>query len=61
MSNSKTQRFADGALVSGAGLLGAASTIDLPTGLDQLSEPIGLVLALIGAAIKLFSFFQNRK
>ena len=59
--NDKAHKISDATLVSGVGLLGAASTIDLPAGLDQFGEPLGLVLALIGAAIKLFAFFQGQK
>jgi len=50
----------DGALLGGAGILSAVSTIDLPDGLGDAGEPIGLILALIGAVLKIVHYFQAR-
>lgn len=52
---------ADSTLITGAGLLGAVSSLELPPGLDNLGEPLGLVLAVLGAVLKLVSYFQARK
>lgn len=53
-------KTANAAFAGSATLLAATQTIDLPAGLDQFTEPVGLILALIGAALKLFTFFKTR-
>ena len=60
MTESSTKRLGDGALLGGAGILSAVSTIDLPDGLGDAGEPIGLILALMGAVLKLVQYFQAR-
>jgi len=60
MSN-KTNAVANASFASSAGLLSLAQTIDLPSNLTGVGEPIGLVLALIGTVLKLVQFFQQKK
>lgn len=43
----------DTSLIGGAGLLAS-------DGLGDLSEPIGLILAVLGAVIKLVTYFKNK-
>jgi hypothetical protein len=60
MSDSKTNAVANASFASSAGLLSLAQTIDLPSNLTGVGEPIGLVLALIGTVLKLVQFFKNK-
>jgi hypothetical protein len=57
----KTNAVANASFASSAGLLSLAQTIDLPTNLIGVGEPIGLVLALIGTVLKLVQFFSSNK
>ena len=60
MSNIDSNKVANASFASSAGLLSLAQTIDLPSNLTGVGEPIGLVLALIGTVLKLVQFFQNK-
>jgi hypothetical protein len=60
MSDIDSNKVANASFASSAGLLSLAQTIDLPTNLIGVGEPIGLVLALIGTVLKLVQFFQNK-
>jgi hypothetical protein len=60
MSNIDSNKVANASFASSAGLLSLAQTIDLPSNLIGVGEPIGLVLALIGTVLKLVQFFQNK-
>jgi hypothetical protein len=57
----KTNAVANASFASSAGLLSLAQTIDLPSNLTGVGEPIGLVLALIGTVLKLVQFFSSKK
>jgi hypothetical protein len=57
----KTNAAANASFAGSAGLLSLAQTIDLPSNLIGVGEPIGLVLALIGTVLKLVQFFQTKK
>lgn len=62
MSNDhKANSIANASFAGSAGLLSLAQTIDLPSNLTGVGEPIGLVLALIGTVLKLVQFFSDKK
>jgi hypothetical protein len=61
MSDIDSNKVANASFASSAGLLSLAQTIDLPTNLIGVGEPIGLVLALIGTVLKLVQFFSSKK
>lgn len=42
------------------GLFGAGSLLELPTEMADFSEPVGLILAFIGAAMKLIQYVRAR-
>lgn len=57
--STKSDKLATASFAGAAGLLGVSHALPLPTDLVGLPEPIGLVLAFVGAAIKLFQFFKK--
>ena len=57
----KTKVASNGALGLGIGALGLSTIPDLPTDITGVSEPVGLILALIGAIIKLVQFYKAKK
>ncbi len=61
MSDNKTNAIANASFAGSASVFSLAQTIDLPSNLTGVGEPIGLVLALIGTVLKLVQFFQNKK
>ena len=52
-------KTANASFAASAGLL-SASVLELPDSLTDFSEPLGLILALIGTALKLAKFFQGK-
>jgi hypothetical protein len=57
----KTKAASNGALGLGIGALGLSTIPDLPADITGVSEPVGLILALIGAIIKLVQFYKAKK
>jgi len=47
-------------IIGGLGILGASASL-APSEFADLGEPFGLILALIGTALKLIKFFQSRQ
>ena len=61
MSENKKNVVANGALITGIGLVGASNALDLPLELTDFSEPIGLIFSLIGAILKVVQYFRARE
>jgi hypothetical protein len=59
MTDGRKNILATGSIVSGVSLMSAPTIMDLPTDLNQLSEPIGLILAVLGAVLKLVAHFRK--
>lgn len=47
-------------LLGSASLLGLSQIPDLPVDLQDLGEPVGLILGLLGAALKVWKFFAAK-
>lgn len=60
MTESTKSSISNASLVSGVGLFGAGSLLELPTEMADFSEPVGLILAFIGAAMKLIQYVRAR-
>jgi hypothetical protein len=56
-----SNKTANGSFAASAGLLSMSSTLPLPDGLTSFSEPIGLILALVGTILKLVEFVQKTR
>jgi hypothetical protein len=52
---------ANASLLGSAGLIGLSQLSDLPIDLGDFGEPVGLILGLIGAALKVWRFFAEKK
>lgn len=52
-------KAANASFAASAGLLSAGAALPIPDGLTDLSEPIGLTLAILGAVLKLIQFFRK--
>jgi hypothetical protein len=61
MAKKKVVRASNAAVAGGLGLFGAAHAFELPPELVSLSEPIGLIFALIGAVLKVVEYYQARQ
>lgn len=58
MSN-LSRKAANSSFAASASILSAGAMLELPSTLTDLSEPIGLVLALVGTVLKLVEFFRR--
>lgn len=56
----KANVAANASFAGSAGLLSVSQVLDLPVELADLSEPLGLILALVGTALKLIRFFKTK-
>lgn len=52
-------KAANASFAASAGLLSVGAALPIPDGLTNLSEPIGLALAILGAVLKLIQFFRK--
>lgn len=59
-SEQKNKILADSSLITGAGILGTVGTLDLPSNLADLGEPLGLILAVLGAVLKLVNYIKSK-
>lgn len=57
----KTKHASNAALGLGASALSLSMIPDVPGDLTGVSEPIGLILALIGTILKLVQFYKASK
>lgn len=57
----KAKTASNASLGLGAGALSLSMIPDVPIELTDVSEPIGLILALIGTILKLVQFYRAKK
>jgi hypothetical protein len=60
MGEQKNKILADSSLITGAGILGTVNTLDLPSNLAGYGEPLGLILAVLGAVLKLVNYIKTK-